>query len=334
MLFRLVALLAILTSIVHSFVIMPKADHHSSLNSANCSNKLPSAVIIGVKKSGTYALLRYLSLNSQIKPALKINNCNLNEIHYFDQDENYYRGLDWYKKQMPKICYTKKDKPYVVMEKTPGYFRSEKAAQRMKIFNPNLKLILIVRNPVKRLKSELTHCDTRQKKLNLTRKCSHLNSFFEDLFKNRTLSDRELENELLNNKFIRNSVYYLDLIKWIKYFSSDQLYVLDGEKFIRRPWQELNKIENFLNLTNNINQNQFYFDRNKNFYCINEKHKSKFFHDLNPLIVKKEMDGCLGKNKGRKNHVYLSDLVRVNLERFFKKWNKLFFDTIDQTFDW
>ncbi|RMZ99082.1 heparan sulfate glucosamine 3-O-sulfotransferase 5 [Brachionus plicatilis] len=275
--------------------------------------KLPGAVIIGVKKSGTYALLRYLSLNERVRPALKENGCNLNEIHFFDSDLNYSFGLEWYKKQMPLVCKKTEEKDYVVIEKTPGYFRSEKAPERIKKFDQNMKVILIVRNPVKRLQSELTHCDHRQKKLGLNRKCLKMNDFFENVFLNGNQSD------LFGNKFVRNSLYYLDLKKWLRLFKiNESLHVVDGDSFIQRPWLELSKIEIFLNLPNKIQRDNFIYDEKKNFYCLNET----------------DGQNCLGKNKGRKEHVYLSQFVKSKLEIFFNKWNFLLFDLIGKNFNW
>lgn len=311
---------------------------------SSCEKKLPSAIIIGVKKSGTYALLRYLSINPHIVPALKINKCNLNEIHYFDQDVNYARGVEWYKDQMPLVC-GESSTARIVIEKTPGYFRSERAAQRIYEFNPNMKIILIVRDPVRRLQSELTHCDTRQKRFNIERKCSRVNSYFQHLLRSHNESDRR---ELESNKFIRNSIYYLDLIKWTKYFNMSSIFVVNGEQFIKSPWIELKRLERFLNVSSYINQSHFHFDKNKNFYCINEastttnssrfvriyKVKSSKSNNITSLLVKKELDGCLGKNKGRKTHVFLSKFVLKRLRHFFDHWNVRFFNLTGKYYNW
>jgi hypothetical protein len=298
-----------------------------------------------VKKSGTYALLRYLSINSAIRPALKINDCNLNEIHYFDHDANYRLGLEWYRQQMPLVC-TNNDSSAtsastnrsVVIEKTPGYFRSEAAIDRLHTFNKEMKLILIVRHPVRRLQSELTHCDTRQKRFSLERKCSNLNAYFERLFSNSSLTSAQVDAELDRNKFIRNSIYYLDLVRWLKKFELRNIFILDGETFIKMPWIELARLERFLNITSFIQKKHFYFDPNKNFYCMNERYATNQFVNtsskLRMPIYKKELDGCLGKNKGRKNHVFLSERVRSRLELYFSKWNSLFFDLIGQKYNW
>ena len=57
------------------------------------------------------------------------------EVHFFNSEVNYKKGLSWYKKQMPF------SKPgMITMEKTPGYFiYTPKAPQRIKKMNPNIK---------------------------------------------------------------------------------------------------------------------------------------------------------------------------------------------------
>lgn len=52
------------------------------------AHRFPSAIIIGVKKSGTRALLEFLRLN----PAVKAPGP---EVHFFDR--HFDRGFDWYR---------------------------------------------------------------------------------------------------------------------------------------------------------------------------------------------------------------------------------------------
>ena len=54
--------------------------------------RLPQCIIIGVAKGGTRALLTFLSLHPDVRAAD-------HEIHFFDDD--YGRGLEWYRQQMP-----------------------------------------------------------------------------------------------------------------------------------------------------------------------------------------------------------------------------------------
>ena len=183
-----------------------------------------------------------------------------------------------------------------------------------------MKIILIVREPVSRLQSEITHCLVRQRTRHLKRKCHGLNAYFEDIFKSNTT------HLLKQNKFIRNSLYYLDIKQWLNYLdlSSDQLIVIDGESFIKQPWAELNRCEQFLNVTRFIKAEHFHFDANKKFFCLN----TDIAENTNTSY------GCLGKNKGRERQIYLSDFVKKSLRGYFQEWNELFFKEIGQTFKW
>lgn len=53
---------------------------------------LPEVLIIGVKKSGTRALLEFIRLHPDVRAA----GC---EVHFFDR--HYGRGLHWYRNHMP-----------------------------------------------------------------------------------------------------------------------------------------------------------------------------------------------------------------------------------------
>lgn len=52
------------------------------------TRKLPVAVIIGVKKGGTRALLEFLKVHPDVRAPGP-------EIHFFDRQ--YHKGLDWYR---------------------------------------------------------------------------------------------------------------------------------------------------------------------------------------------------------------------------------------------
>lgn len=164
----------------------------------------------------------------------------------------------------------------------------------------------------------------RQKSLNKTRKCSQANDEFTNLIAHTP--DYALNETLLANKFIRNSIYYLDMLAWTNEFNmSKQILVLDGERFIRMPWLELNRVERFLGVDAAIRPSHFYFDRRKRFFCVRKWPLNDDYRHVSK---------CLGKNKGRKRHIYLSSFVRSHLAKFFHQWNERFFDLIGQRFDW
>ncbi|XP_013887714.1 heparan sulfate glucosamine 3-O-sulfotransferase 3B1 [Austrofundulus limnaeus] len=65
----------------------PEPGTMSSFSNGSGSKKLPQAIIIGVKKGGTRALLEFLRVHPDIRAVGA-------EPHFFDR--NYENGLDWY----------------------------------------------------------------------------------------------------------------------------------------------------------------------------------------------------------------------------------------------
>lgn len=112
------------------------------------SRQLPSALIIGVKKSGTRALLEFMRIHPDVRAA----GC---EVHYFDR--HYQRGLSWYRRQMPVTIAGQ-----LTMEKTPSYFITREAPKRVYAMNPKTKLLLVVRDPVTRAISDYTQAVSKK----------------------------------------------------------------------------------------------------------------------------------------------------------------------------
>lgn len=106
--------------------------------------RLPQALIVGVRKCGTRALLEMLFLHTQIQKAA-------GEVHFFDRDENYSRGLDWYRKKMPYSF-----RGQITIEKSPSYFVTPEVPERVRAMNASIKLMMIVRDPVTRAISDYT----------------------------------------------------------------------------------------------------------------------------------------------------------------------------------
>lgn len=82
----------------------------SRVHFARTHRRLPQALIIGVRKCGTRALLEMLALHPRIQKAA-------GEVHFFDRDDNYRRGLEWYRHRMPHSF-----RGQVTIEKSPSYF--------------------------------------------------------------------------------------------------------------------------------------------------------------------------------------------------------------------
>lgn len=106
--------------------------------------RLPQALIVGVRKCGTRALLEMLFLHNHIQKAA-------GELHFFDRDENYNLGLEWYRKKMPYSF-----RGQITIEKSPSYFVTPEVPERVRAMNATIKLMVIVRDPVTRAISDYT----------------------------------------------------------------------------------------------------------------------------------------------------------------------------------
>uniref|UniRef100_A0A8C5SCE7 Sulfotransferase n=1 Tax=Laticauda laticaudata TaxID=8630 RepID=A0A8C5SCE7_LATLA len=106
-----------------------KSEHYlAQVRPPGTSRQIPQTIIIGVRKGGTRALLEMLDVHPNIVVAAT-------EVHFFDWDENYVKGIDWYRSLMP-FSYENQ----ITIEKTPGYFTSPQAPERIHDMNSSIKL--------------------------------------------------------------------------------------------------------------------------------------------------------------------------------------------------
>jgi hypothetical protein len=106
---------------------------------------LPNFLGIGARRSGT----TWLDMLLRSHPDIYLPN-QRKEIHFFDNQ--YNRGLDWYKRFFPSLEDSFKFKS--VGEITPSYLSNPNASIRIREHISNCRFVAILRNPVDRLYSE------------------------------------------------------------------------------------------------------------------------------------------------------------------------------------
>ncbi|XP_036316161.1 heparan sulfate glucosamine 3-O-sulfotransferase 4 [Pipistrellus kuhlii] len=254
--------------------------------------KLPQALIIGVKKGGTRALLEAIRAHPDVR-AVGV------EPHFFDR--NYEKGLEWYRSVMPKTV-----DGQITMEKTPSYFVTNEAPKRIHSMAKDIKLIVVVRNPVTRAISDYTQTLSKKPEI----------PTFEVLaFKNRTLG-------LIDASWsaIRIGLYALHLENWMQFFPLSQILFVSGERLIVDPAGEMAKVQDFLGLTRVVTEKHFYFNKTKGFPCLKKPEDSG-------------APRCLGKSKGR-THPRIDPDVIHRLRKFYKPFNMMFYQMTGQNFQW
>ncbi|XP_056285161.1 heparan sulfate glucosamine 3-O-sulfotransferase 3B1b [Pseudoliparis swirei] len=224
----------------------------SSFSNGSGSKKLPQAIIIGVKKGGTRALLEFLRVHPDIRAVGA-------EPHFFDR--NYENGLEWYRELMPKTL-----EGQITMEKTPSYFVTREAPARIAAMSRDTKLIVVVRDPVTRAISDYTQ--TLSKKPDIP-------SFESLTFKNRTTG-------LIDTSWsaIQIGIYAKHLDNWLQYFPMEKILFVSGERLISDPAGELGRVQDFLGLKRIITDKHFYFNQTKGFPCLKKAEGSSKPHCL------------------------------------------------------
>lgn len=103
----------------------------------------PDFILTGFEKCGTKSLFSYVTQHPNIGIAARRGK------YFFDV--NYWRGIGWYKAHFPtlneKNNLKKQNGAYCVGEYTARYMMYYPTAQRIKELIPNVKLIVLLRNP-------------------------------------------------------------------------------------------------------------------------------------------------------------------------------------------
>lgn len=195
----------------------------------------PNFVGIGVAKAGTTTLYDVLKDHSQIYlPSIK-------ETHFFDDPQYYNRGLDWYLQEYFSNVRGQK----AIGEITPSYvFFPEIALKLKESFGPDLKLILFLRNPMKRAVSHYKmHYSRGNEKLSFSQAIQ--------------AESERMTGEFLSQarySYIGRGYYSSQIEHYLKYFPREQIHIAifeeifaDKEKayrevmeFLEVPFEELN----------------------------------------------------------------------------------------------
>ncbi|KAG2468533.1 heparan sulfate glucosamine 3-O-sulfotransferase 5 isoform X1 [Erpetoichthys calabaricus] len=261
----------------------------------NLVQQLPQAIIIGARKGGTRALLEMLNLHPAVVKASQ-------EIHFFDNDQNYAKGIEWYRGKMP-FSYPHQ----ITIEKSPAYFITEEVPERIFKMNSSIKLLIIVREPTTRAISDYTQVLEGKERKNKT--------YYK--FEKLAIDSNTYE---VNTKYkaVRTSIYTKHLERWLKYFPIEQFHIVDGDQLIINPLPELQLVERFLKLPPKISQYNLYFNATRGFYCLR----------FNIVFNK-----CLAGSKGR-THPEVDPSVVTKLRKFFHPFNQKFYQITGRTFNW
>ncbi|MBX2959494.1 MAG: sulfotransferase domain-containing protein [Flavobacteriales bacterium] len=192
--------------------------------------RLPNLLIIGAMKAGTSSLHDYLSLHPDIYMSTP------KEIHYYADADYLTKTKEWY------TSFFKTDKK--IAGTTPQSYTKchnkyyQHIPERIFKDTPDVKMIYIVRDPIKRYQSHI--------------KESHFGDPKEDIRYSESI-----------DHYIKTSMYYMQINEYLKYFKLEQIHVLSLEDLATNKLTELNKIFLFLGVKELTNEQLFNFKANE-----------------------------------------------------------------------
>ncbi|MCM1981524.1 sulfotransferase family protein [Lyngbya confervoides] len=174
----------------------------------------PNFLVTGAAKSGTTWLHLCLSEHPQVfLPDAK-------ELHFFSYDSLYAKGVGWYESFFPRHL-----TQAAIGEISTSYLPSVSAAERIKAYKPEMRLICILRNPIERAYSH----------------------YCMDLRAGRATKDMEVGLGS-QSPYVQWGLYHGQLTRYRDQFPPQQLKVLLFDDIQHRPADLLREIYDFLEI--------------------------------------------------------------------------------------
>ena len=194
----------------------------------------PNFLGIGVQKGGTTTLHALLDKHPQVMLA------QCKEVHYFSL--HYHLGEAWYASHFASALTNQ-----CCGEITPYYLFHPLAAQRIKDLRPDMRMIVLLRDPVSRTLSQVFHSyrlgfESLEPEAALEAEAERLASAEPYVMRGgRHRSHQE-------HSYLARSRYEVQLARYEACFPRDQLLLLRSEDLFSQPEQVWAQVQSFLNL--------------------------------------------------------------------------------------
>lgn len=269
----------------------------------------PAFLIVGAQKAGTSTLF------NSLKQHPKLLGARTKEIRYFSREENYKRGDKWYMDNLKDL-----NNPFkrgLLYEATPEYLSHPDAAARIYKFNSDTKIIIILREPVKRAYSAWNmYRDFLVSRKTLPRVIDPVyfpkNGLAQEFYGESGFPSFEKTvasemKKIQNNDerapaLLRMGIYLPQIERYCDLFGKEKVLVLGFKDLMTNEKEVLNKILLFLNLP----ESEWQFFNN-----LNERKK-------NARTYKKKID----------------PQINVTLEEFYRPHNEALFQYLGYKVNW
>jgi hypothetical protein len=258
------------------------------------SHVLPDFLIIGTARSGTTSLYEYLSQHPSVIPGVG------KEVYYFDK--KFDKGINWYKSFFPtklskSLLENKQKNKCLTGEATPRYLHYPHAPKRVFDLIPNVKLIVLMRNPIDRAFSHYQmEVGSGNEELSFEEAIQQEEKRILDDMKKMESDENFYSVYFYRKSYLTRGIYVNQLKRWFEYFPREQFLILKSEDLYSKTSEVYDQVLDFLGLPN-FELNSFKAHRMRKYSAIGEE-------------------------------------TRKKLADYFKPYNKQLYQLLDRNFDW
>ena len=291
---------------------------------------LPNYMFLGAAKSATTTYYDILKNHNEVfVPKFK-------EPHFFNFDNNFSKGIDWYS----QTYFGNVSEEKAIIDFTPTYLYSNLCAER--IFNclgPKMKFVVILRNPVDRAYSHYNHSvrDGHEEK-----------SFIDAInLEAKRIDKFKKNNDFLSElrcSYISQGMYFNMLNSYLKYYNINDFLIINfDEEVIKNINKTKTKLSDFLNidltdLDFNVHSNKSGKSKNKLIQTLINKDNIlrkvlKFFvPQMSRQILRNRIKNL---NKKESNYTLISDKKRrIIYDKYFSDDIKKLEEIIGRKMNW
>jgi hypothetical protein len=195
-------------------------------------------LIAGVQKAGTSTLYQLLKRH----PAVDLS--SVKEVHFFDDE-----SIDWSKPAYDRYhsYFPRRERAIARGEATPIYSYWPNALDRIKAYQPNMRLILIFRDPISRAYSAWSH---------QRRKGREPLSFAQAIRGGRNRISHLPDHANRHFSYVERGFYGEQLSRCLRLFTQRHVLALDFSQLTTDPSGLLKRVTSFLGIPNPPNPTQ------------------------------------------------------------------------------
>ena len=250
---------------------------------------LPQFLIIGAQKAGTSSLYAYLTQHPEVLAATR------KETGFFSKKHS--KGSAWYRARFPPV--EKINRDFISGEATPEYFFHPHAAKRINHLLPDIRLILILRNPIDRAISHYYHSvKIGHEKLTLENALNAEDDRIKEIMAKMTEDDSIYNLGWQNYSYKSRGIYSRQLERYYEYFARKQILIIHSKELFESPDKVMKKVQNHLGIAE--------------------------FEGFDFSI----------KNKGRYEKNMVPENVYLMLDNYFREYNEELFEMTGVDYGW